>query len=105
MAGHADLLRTRVEAGVVESSISLLREPNSDVLGDCGQVIAITLRLLGPLFFGLALLSLRGRVKRDATSVEQLPRDGVLPFAQRWHELGPPPLSARHSRESVTAEL
>jgi hypothetical protein len=26
-------------------------------------------------------------------------------FAQRWHESGPPPLSARDSRELVTAEL
>jgi hypothetical protein len=26
-------------------------------------------------------------------------------LAQRWHEPGPPPLSARDSRESVTAEL
>jgi hypothetical protein len=29
-----------------------------------GEVIQIVLRLAGPLFFGLALLSLRGRVKR-----------------------------------------
>jgi uncharacterized protein YjbI with pentapeptide repeats len=47
-----------------ESSISLLRAPNSDILTDGGNVVQIALRLAGPLFFGLALLSLRGRVKR-----------------------------------------
>jgi uncharacterized protein YjbI with pentapeptide repeats len=58
----------RPEAGAllfaIESSVSLLREPNTEVLTDGGEVVAITLRLLGPLFFGLALLSLRGRIKR-----------------------------------------
>jgi hypothetical protein len=33
-------------------------------LGDGGEVIQIVLRLAGPLFFGLGLLALRGRVKR-----------------------------------------
>jgi hypothetical protein len=47
-----------------ESSISLLRAPDSDILTDGGTVVQIVLRLAGPLFFGLALLSLRGRVKR-----------------------------------------
>jgi uncharacterized protein YjbI with pentapeptide repeats len=48
----------------VESSLSLLRAPNTDILTDGGNVVQIVLRLAGPLFFGLALFSLRGRVKR-----------------------------------------
>jgi hypothetical protein len=48
----------------VKSSISLLRAPSERGLTDVGDVVTIALRLLGPLFFGLALLSLRGRVKR-----------------------------------------
>jgi hypothetical protein len=40
------------------------RGGDKDVLTEAGQYIQIPLRLLGPLFFGLALLSLRGRVKR-----------------------------------------
>jgi hypothetical protein len=48
----------------VESSISLLRAPDTEILTDAGNVVQIALRLAGPLFFGLALLSLRGRVKR-----------------------------------------
>jgi uncharacterized protein YjbI with pentapeptide repeats len=58
----------RPEAGpllfAVESSISLLRAPDTDILTTGGNVVQIALRLAGPLFFGLALLSLRGRVKR-----------------------------------------
>jgi uncharacterized protein YjbI with pentapeptide repeats len=50
----------------LQSSISLLRAPTTtpghETAG--GQVIEIFLRLAGPLFFGLALLALRGRVKR-----------------------------------------
>jgi uncharacterized protein YjbI with pentapeptide repeats len=46
-----------------ESSISLLRAPEAKLTAS-GEVIQIVLRLAGPLFFGLALLSLRGRVKR-----------------------------------------
>jgi uncharacterized protein YjbI with pentapeptide repeats len=50
----------------LQSSISLLRAPTRlpahQTAG--GQVIEIFLRLAGPLFFGLALLALRGRVKR-----------------------------------------
>jgi hypothetical protein len=50
----------------VQSSISLLRAPTTtpghETAG--GHVIEIFLRLAGPLFFGLALLALRGRVKR-----------------------------------------
>jgi len=49
-----------------QSSISLLRAPASQPYHETagGQVVEILLRLAGPLFFGLALLSLRGRVKR-----------------------------------------
>ncbi|MGB0095670.1 MAG: hypothetical protein WBP81_24410 [Solirubrobacteraceae bacterium] len=50
----------------LQSSISLLRPPTTtpgrETAG--GQVIEIFLRLAGPLFVGLALLALRGRVKR-----------------------------------------
>jgi hypothetical protein len=34
------------------------------VLTQFGQVLLITVRVLGPLLLGLALLALRGRVKR-----------------------------------------
>jgi hypothetical protein len=47
----------------LESSISLLRAPETG-LSAGGQIVQITLRLLGPLFFGLALLAIRARVKR-----------------------------------------
>ena len=47
-----------------ESAISLLRQPETQSLTAGGHVIQIVLRLAGPLFFGLALLALRGRVKR-----------------------------------------
>jgi hypothetical protein len=47
----------------LESSISLLRAPEAKLTAG-GEVIQIALRLAGPLFFGLALLALRGRVKR-----------------------------------------
>jgi uncharacterized protein YjbI with pentapeptide repeats len=60
--------RETPEAGAllyaVESSISLLRAPATNILTDAGNVIQVVLRLAGPLFFGLALISLRGRVKR-----------------------------------------
>jgi hypothetical protein len=46
-----------------ESSISVLRPPESS-LSAGGQAVQICLRLLGPLFFGLALLAVRARVKR-----------------------------------------
>ena len=46
-----------------ESSTSLLRAPTAR-LSASGQVIDIFIRLAGPLLFALALLSLRGRVKR-----------------------------------------
>jgi hypothetical protein len=47
----------------VESSVSFLRAPDVN-LTDAGDVLQIVLRLLGPLLFGLALLSIRSRVKR-----------------------------------------
>jgi hypothetical protein len=47
----------------IESSVSLLQAPPLNLTPD-GELVTIVLRLLGPLFFGLALLSLRGRVKR-----------------------------------------
>jgi hypothetical protein len=46
-----------------ESSISLLREPEAKLTAG-GEVLQIALRLAGPLFFGLAILALRNRVKR-----------------------------------------
>ncbi|MGZ6637759.1 MAG: pentapeptide repeat-containing protein [Solirubrobacteraceae bacterium] len=50
----------------LQSSSSLLRAPTSQPGHETtgGQVIEIFLRLAGPLFFGLALLALRGRIKR-----------------------------------------
>jgi hypothetical protein len=50
----------------VESSSSLFRVPETKDFGltGGGEVLQVIMRLLGPLFFGLALLSLRGRVKR-----------------------------------------
>jgi hypothetical protein len=47
----------------LQSTTALLRAPEAQ-LTYTGQVIQIVVRLLGPLFFGLALLSLRNRVKR-----------------------------------------
>lgn len=47
----------------LQSTINLLRAPQEDLPIE-GRLLEIGLRLLGPLFFGLALLSLRGRVKR-----------------------------------------
>ena len=48
----------------VDSATSLLRTTQPVPLTLAGRVSEITLRLLGPLFFGLALLALRARVKR-----------------------------------------
>ena len=45
------------------STTALLRGPQA-ALTTAGQVLDIGLRLLGPLLFGLVILSLRGRVKR-----------------------------------------
>jgi hypothetical protein len=46
-----------------KSTTSLFRPPD-EPLTTAGEWLNMALRLLGPLFFGLALLSLRGRVKR-----------------------------------------
>lgn len=48
----------------VQSATSLLREPTTEPLTTIGRITEITLRLLGPLLLGLAVLALRGRVKR-----------------------------------------
>lgn len=47
-----------------QSTTSFLRAPTGTRISELGQALEIPLRLLGPLFFGLVLLSLRGRVKR-----------------------------------------
>jgi hypothetical protein len=47
-----------------DSATSLLRAPSQQSLTTVGLVLEMLVRLLGPLFFGLALLSLRGRVRR-----------------------------------------
>lgn len=47
----------------VESSVSLLRPPHA-AMSVGGQVVQVVLRLVGPLFVGLALLSVRSRIKR-----------------------------------------
>ena len=47
-----------------QSTTSLLRAPTTEPLTESGHVIEIMVRLLGPLLIGLALLALRGRVKR-----------------------------------------
>jgi hypothetical protein len=49
----------------VQSAISLLREPTSEPLTTIGRISEVTLRLLGPLLLGLALLALRGRVNGE----------------------------------------
>ena len=49
----------------LQGSISLLRAATPSAHETAGgQVVEIILRLAGPLFFGLALIALRGRVKR-----------------------------------------
>jgi uncharacterized protein YjbI with pentapeptide repeats len=47
-----------------QSTTSLFRVPDKPPLEPVGEALQVALRLLGPLLFGLALLSLRGRVKR-----------------------------------------
>jgi uncharacterized protein YjbI with pentapeptide repeats len=47
----------------IESAISVLRPPETD-LSTSGEITQISLRLLGPLLLGLALLAVRARVKR-----------------------------------------
>jgi hypothetical protein len=49
----------------VESSISLLHPPGAPKdLSRKGEIVTLVLRIAGPLFLGLALLSLRGRIRR-----------------------------------------
>ena len=50
----------------IESTSSLFRPPEMKgfALTAAGEVMQVALRVLGPLFLGLALLALRGRVKR-----------------------------------------
>jgi hypothetical protein len=48
----------------VQSTTSLLRAPATEPLTESGRVIEIVLRLLGPVLLGLAILAVRGRVKR-----------------------------------------
>jgi uncharacterized protein YjbI with pentapeptide repeats len=47
-----------------QSTTSLFRQPAGQPLTYLGGWIEMLLRLVGPLFFGLTLLALRGRVKR-----------------------------------------
>jgi uncharacterized protein YjbI with pentapeptide repeats len=47
----------------LEAAVSLLRAPEVKLTA-WGEVVQIALRILGPLFVGLTLLALRGRVKR-----------------------------------------
>jgi hypothetical protein len=57
---------TRALLFSAESTSNLFRTPEAPkaTLTEGGEALQIALRLLGPLFFGLALLSLRGRVRR-----------------------------------------
>jgi hypothetical protein len=48
----------------VAGATSLLREPTTDPFITIGRIIEIALRLLGPLLLSLAVLALRGLVKR-----------------------------------------
>jgi hypothetical protein len=41
----------------------------------------------------------------DEQQASHVLRTSLAEIARRWHEAGPPPLGARESRESVTAEL
>jgi len=57
---------TRALLFSAESTSNLFRVPElkGTNLTETGEALQMALRLLGPLFFGLALLSLRGRVRR-----------------------------------------
>lgn len=63
--GHDPSL-TRALCYSLESTTSLFKVPEIPrvALNYAGEAMQILLRLLAPLFFGLALFSLRGRVKR-----------------------------------------
>ena len=60
------------------SSLSRVPETPGFALTAAGELMQVVLRLLGPLFFGLALFSLRGRVKR----LRSVPR-ARMPFEIR----------------------
>jgi hypothetical protein len=48
----------------IDSSTSLLHTPGNEALTTTGRATEIALRLLGPVLLGLAVLAIRGRVKR-----------------------------------------
>jgi hypothetical protein len=48
----------------IDSATSLLRPAQSVPLTIPGRLFEIAMRLLGPLLLGLAVLAIRGRVKR-----------------------------------------
>src|SRR5215203_1958442 len=59
----------------------------------------------GDLELGVRPATLSQQLSRAAAGAQQLSAgraDGLPRVAQRWHESGPPPLSARDSRELVT---
>jgi uncharacterized protein YjbI with pentapeptide repeats len=60
---HPDRSYGRAVLFAAESSVSLLHAPRAQ-LSAGGEIVDIALRLAGPLFFGLAVLALRSRVKR-----------------------------------------
>jgi hypothetical protein len=63
-SSHVALSRSLLYSA--ESTSNLFRTPETPAtsLTQVGEALQIALRLLGPLFFGLALLSLRGRIRR-----------------------------------------
>jgi hypothetical protein len=48
----------------IESTTALLHTPQPRRLTAAGRAMEITLRVLGPLLVALAVLAIRGRVKR-----------------------------------------
>jgi hypothetical protein len=48
----------------IDSATSLLRPTQPAPLTSWGRALEIALRLLGPVLLGLAVLAIRGRVKR-----------------------------------------
>ena len=48
----------------IRTATSLLRAPEAEQLTAFGHVVEVVLRFAGPLLLALALLALRGRVKR-----------------------------------------
>jgi hypothetical protein len=62
--GVLDLASSQVAAVATGGSTSLLHTPDAEVLTPYGRAIEIALRLLGPVLLGLAVLAVRGRLKR-----------------------------------------